>query len=151
VSYIDDNLMTGERVVHRTKLHWIVFSIPAILALLGLVMLGSPGGYIALVLAAIAAVVEHFNVAASEFAVTNKRVIVKTGVITRYTMETLLQKIEGVSIDQGIVGRILEYGTVSVHGTGNTKTASRRIRNPLEFRRHVQEQIEASNGGAAVS
>jgi len=59
--------------------------------------------------------------ASSEFAITNKRVIIKVGLISRKTLEMNLSKIESVNVDQSILGRILRYGTLTVIGTGGTR------------------------------
>jgi uncharacterized membrane protein YdbT with pleckstrin-like domain len=77
----------------------------------------------------------------SEFAVTNKRVLIKVGFIRRHSLELLLQKVEGIGVDQGIVGRIFGYGTIIVTGTGGTKEPFKNIENPLEFRKQVQQSI----------
>jgi uncharacterized membrane protein YdbT with pleckstrin-like domain len=79
----------------------------------------------------------------SEFAVTNKRVLVKVGLIRRHSLELLLQKVEGIGVDQTLTGRILGYGTITVSGTGGTREAFRLISDPLEFRRQVQAEIAA--------
>jgi uncharacterized membrane protein YdbT with pleckstrin-like domain len=77
----------------------------------------------------------------SEFAITNKRVLIKVGLIRRHSLALLLQKVEGVGVDQGILGRILGYGTITVAGVGGTKEAFRMISNPLEFWRQVQPSL----------
>jgi uncharacterized membrane protein YdbT with pleckstrin-like domain len=82
--------------------------------------------------------VVHYKTA--EFAVTDKRVLMKTGVLRRRSLEINLAKIESVAVDQGILGRILGYGTIIVRGTGGTQEPFRRIADPMGFRRHVQEQ-----------
>ena len=77
----------------------------------------------------------------SEFAITNKRVIVKMGLIRRHTLELNLQRVESVSVDQTTIGRILGYGTITIIGTGGTREPFRRIAHPLEFRKAVEEQL----------
>ena len=77
----------------------------------------------------------------SEFAITNYRVVFKVGFIRRRTIEILLAKVETISIDQPVLGRLLGYGTVVVVGTGGSKETFPRIRAPLEFRHHVYEQL----------
>jgi len=77
--------------------------------------------------------------ATSEFVITNKRVIVKVGLIRRKTLEMNLQKIESVNVEQGIMARILGYGTVTIVGTGGTKESFSDIRKPLVFRKKFQE------------
>jgi len=74
-----------------------------------------------------------------EFAITNKRVIIKTGLISRKTFEMNHSKIESVNVDQGILGRILGYGTIRIVGSGGTKEVFPNISNPLKFRKKFQE------------
>jgi uncharacterized membrane protein YdbT with pleckstrin-like domain len=74
----------------------------------------------------------------SEFAVTDKRVLIKTGIIQRHTLETLLSKVENISVEQSLMGRLLNYGTIQVTGTGSTKETFANIAAPLEFRKQVQ-------------
>jgi len=123
MGYVDDHLMPNERVVYRTTLHWIVFLGPA---LASLVLIGLPW--------LIAAWIKYRS---SEFAVTDKRLIVKTGFIQRQTSEMLLQKVESISVDQSVMGRMLDFGTVTIRGTGGTPEVYARIRRPLELRRNA--------------
>ncbi|HYJ32975.1 MAG TPA: PH domain-containing protein, partial [Candidatus Binatia bacterium] len=82
--------------------------------------------------------------AATEIAVTNKRVLIKTGFFSRKTIEIFLSKIESVVVDESFLGKTLGFGTVTVRGTGGTPEAFERVADPLEFRRQVQTQIEGS-------
>lgn len=81
------------------------------------------------------------NFISSEFGVSNKRVLMKTGFIARHSLETLLSKVESISVHQGLLGRLLGYGLIVIGGTGGSKEVFFGIRDPLEFRRQVQEQI----------
>ena len=74
-----------------------------------------------------------------ELAITNKRVIAKTGFISRDTSELPLNKVEGVNVKQSLLGRMLNYGTVIVSGTGSTPVSIKNIKDPLEFRRQLQQ------------
>lgn len=117
--YVEDNLVKDENVVYEAKLHWILFvSLRALITL-----------FIAPIIA----------FTTSEFAITNKRVIIKVGLIRRRTLEMNLQKIESVNINQGILGRMLGYGTITIVGTGGTRESFPQIANPLEFRKRFQE------------
>lgn len=155
MSYIEKNLMAGEKVIYRAKLHWAsVFSAAiawTVLAILLFVGKAAPGGAFCLVIAVVVGALEYLKLIGAEFGVTNKRVMIKVGLIRRQSLETLLTKVEGVSVDQGILGRVLGFGTISVNGTGSTKTPFKGIENPMEFRRAVQEQIEASSQRTAAS
>jgi len=78
---------------------------------------------------------------ATEMAVTNKRVIVKSGLANRRTIELLLPRIESIAVEEPAMGRLLGYGTVIVRGTGGTPEVFPQIAQPLEFREQVQRQI----------
>jgi uncharacterized membrane protein YdbT with pleckstrin-like domain len=80
----------------------------------------------------------------SEFGITNKRVLVKVGILGRRSIEILLSKVEGISVNQGILGKSLDYGTIVVSGTGGTKEPFKNITKPFEFRKQVQEQIAST-------
>lgn len=152
MSYVDSNLMNGEVVMHRAKLHKILFVWPgvvAFVAFIGAVWILIHPAYNALYAVACLAVGAIFLLSpyvqyiTSEYAVTNKRVIVKVGLIRRQTLETLLQKIEAISVDQSVLGRVLNFGTITIIGTGGTRESFMNIADPLGFRRAVQEQTDA--------
>lgn len=150
MGYIEQNLMAGEKVIYRAKIHWIVFLWPAIFLLVALVVFANFGaafGGIFILLAALAGLSSFITYTTSEFGVTDKRVLVKVGFIRRHSLETLLAKVEGIGVDQGILGRMLGYGTVMVTGTGGTKEPFHKIDAPFEFRKRVQEQIAAVQEG----
>ena len=117
--YVDNNLIKDEKVEYETHHHWIIFV--NLLAFFTLFI--SP----------------LISKLTSEFAITNKRVIVKTGLIRRQTLETNLSKIESINVNQSILGRILGYGTITIIGTGGTRNSFYKIRQPLEFRKRFQE------------
>lgn len=159
MSYVDDHLLPGERVVYRAHLHWVAFRWSLFLLALAIVVgvagqlvstdpaadpwkLWIPVGLV--VLAAVFAVGPWIKRASSEFAVTDKRVLVKVGLVQRDSLETLLSKIEAIGVDQTLLGRMLGFGTITIVGTGGTRETFDRIASPLEFRRQVQAQIVAN-------
>ena len=83
---------------------------------------------------------------ATDMTVTNKRVFVKVGLAARRTIELLLSRVESIGVEESVIGRMLGYGTVMIHGTGGTPEVFRTVANPLEFRTQVQQQIEKSRG-----
>jgi len=150
VSYLDDHLLGGERIVYRARLHWTIFLTSIVVVLLGiglgilLQVLEPAYSYAGLALAGVGlllAIGPAVRYISSEFAVTDKRVLGKLGFIERESKETLLSKIEAIAIDQGVLGRILGFGTVTITGTGGTQESFPRISEPLEFRRQIQSQI----------
>jgi len=77
----------------------------------------------------------------SEFAVTNQRLMIKVGWIRRNTLELLLNKIESVSVDQSIIGRIFDFGSITVTGTGGAKSPFQKIAKPMDFRNQVHRLL----------
>jgi len=141
MSYVDDSLIPDEQVVFRTRLHLIIFFIPIVLLAISvcLFVYTVPVAAESVLAAAVLwFLVKYVDYASSEFAVTNKRVIIKVGVLRRRTVEMLNTKVEAVSVNQGILGRILGYGNIVVTGTGGTNEPFNGISSPLEFRRAVQ-------------
>ena len=78
----------------------------------------------------------------TELAFTNKRVIAKTGLIARRTVEMNNAKVESVQVSQGVFGRIFNYGEVTISGAGNPQVPIRGISDPLEFRRLLMEHLD---------
>ena len=148
--YIDDILQPGEKVLYSTNAHWI-FYLPAIgawvLALAFVVlsrMVADTPELLCLSLAAIAAIAAlywtfkaWFHRWTTETDVTNLRVVHKTGFIKRRTFEMSLDKVESVDVNQSILGRLLNYGNVTVRGGGEGAETIETIASPLEFRNHI--------------
>ena len=153
MSYIDKNLISGEKIVYRTGLHWSVLVGPVILAVIiaagGVVCLLQRdtnflyAGAALLVVAFVIVVAAMVKRSAVEMAVTNRRVIIKTGLASRRSLEIMLAKVESIGVVEPTMGRILGYGTLTIHGTGGTPEPFSRIAHPSEFRREVQQQIDA--------
>jgi uncharacterized membrane protein YdbT with pleckstrin-like domain len=146
--YIDDILQPGEKVLYSTNAHW-VFYLPAIgawIVAIVLFVVSRTASTDALVLlslvsaAVVALVALYWTVRAwfhrwtTETDVTNMRVVHKTGFIKRRSFEMALDKIESVDVDQSILGRLLNYGDVTVNGVGEGREKIRTIASPLAFR-----------------
>lgn len=130
MGYVSENLMKDEQIVYGARLHWTIFL--------------SLGSFVTLFIWPI------IRRATSEFAVTNRRVVVKVGLISRQTLELNLAKVESIGVDQSIFGRILGYGTIVVIGTGGTREPFRTIANPMGFRQAVNQAIEVAQGRSAA-
>lgn len=118
-NYVDSVLMKDEKVLYETRLHWIIF-----LTFRSVFTLG---------------IAPFIDFSSSEFAITDRRAILKTGAFSRKTLEMNLQKIESVNVEQGIMGRMFGYGNITIIGTGGTREHFRNISNPLEFRQKFQQ------------
>lgn len=153
MSYTDSQLLPNETVRYRARLHRSLYIVPFIFGVLALIAMvfaigQHPFWWVVLFLGVGGAVTfgwSWLRSASSEFAVTDKRVIIKVGWIRRRTLETMLAKVEGVGVDQSLTGRLLGFGRIVVTGTGGTKEEFDRIADPLEFRRQVQAAISAAD------
>ena len=163
MTYVESNLVPGETVIYQTRLHWIVMLGHIIV---GCLLLGLPGvlllyyafshteieprtlhimeggGAALLVCGLVTILMGMWRRSATEMAVTNRRVVIKTGLASRKTIEMLLNKVESIEVNETAFGRMLGYGTIVVIGTGGTPEPFQKVAHPLEFRSQVQQQIE---------
>ena len=118
-SYVNKHLIKDESVVFETRLNWVtIFTLRSLFTL---------------------SLAFWFDRWLSEFVITNRRIIIKTGFIARKTFEMNLSKIETVNVDQSVLGRILNYGSITIIGSGGTKETFHKISRPLKFRKAFQE------------
>jgi len=161
MDFFKHELMTGEKMLLRTRPHWIIFSTAVGWLVFSLIIfiystLHSFGNFqlamapsifkiaswltlILGVLYLINAVITYYF---TEYVITNRRIMVRRGLIARNTRELLLQKVEGVDLVRTILGRMLGYGTIVVTGVGGSKDFFSNVPTPLQFRKLAQEQIE---------
>lgn len=162
MGYIDKTLVPGERVVYETRLHWVVILghllLGLLLAALGAFLavysyqhptmtpqnrdifygVGAAAGLVALIFLVMGSVRRN----ATEIGVTNRRVVIKTGLTSRRTIEMLLNKIETIEVTETGFGRVLGYGSILIVGTGGTYERFHTISHPVELRNRVQMEIE---------
>jgi uncharacterized membrane protein YdbT with pleckstrin-like domain len=134
--YIDESLAAGETILQRGKwpgVFWL--GAWAVLILLGVIIVGV---FIFLASA--------IKMSTTDFAVTNRRVILKRGWLNRHTQELAVQSVEGVSLDQSLIARIFGYGRVIVTGTGDAVIVFPPMAHPVAFRRAI-EAARADCGG----
>ena len=159
MGYVERHLLAGERVVYKTRLHWVLFLKAALVVLGGTALmvvlrrvqdppwLWMIGAVVALI-GLVWGLVHYVELMTSEFAVTSSRLIMKVGLISRYTTELLLAKVETIGVHQGLTGRLLGYGDLIVTGTGGAREVFRRVRDPIGFRNHVQQATLEPGSGA---
>jgi hypothetical protein len=167
MSYITKTLVPGEKVVYQTRLHWIVM----LGHIIGALVLWALGGYVlwydyyhpaietnnrhimayggaALLLCGLIVLFAgSIRRNSTEMAVTTRRVVVKTGLASRRTIEMLLNKVETIEVTEPGMGRMFGYGSITMIGTGGTSEQFHKISKPLVFRNEVQQQIERLTPG----
>ena len=148
MSYVQRVLQPGEQVRHISSIHWIVYWPGVAVALLAVVaywfsetrLLTGFWRYTTYALALVAVVLliqQWFQWWVTEIAVTNRRVIYKKGLIRRQTNEMNMDKVESVQVYQSILGRMLDYGNVTILGTGEGFETLRTIASPIELRNSI--------------
>jgi uncharacterized membrane protein YdbT with pleckstrin-like domain len=120
-SYVNNNLFREENVVFETNYHWIHYFSWTSLFTLG-----------------IYPTLQNYT---DEFVVTNRRIIIKKGLISYFTLEMNLGRVETVNVRQNIFGRLFGYGSITIIGSGGTRESFHDIRNPLDFRRSFMQVI----------
>lgn len=134
--YIDESLADGETIIQRGKwpgVFW--FGAWAALILLGIIVIG-----------VFIFATAWIKMKTTDFAVTNRRVILKHGWLNRHTQELSVESVEGVTLDQSIIARLFGYGRVVVSGTGDALIVFPPMANPVAFRRAI-EAARADCGG----
>jgi uncharacterized membrane protein YdbT with pleckstrin-like domain len=162
MGYIQNNLMPEEKIQYSARVHPAVFIRAVILLIISIGMFiagfttANQGtetartmsafiqlfALIVFLLSISAALEALIVITTTEFAVTNRRVIAKTGFIRRHTLEMLVQKIESVKVNQSVMGRILNFGNVTVTGTGGTRETFQAILDPIVVRKKINQIIE---------
>jgi len=149
MSYIDSILEPGEEIRYRTTVTWTVYGPSLLLALCAVASLivaetSAPLagiGAFAAVFFALAAIVSFlpgwFRRFTTEIVVTDRRIILKRGLIRRHTVEMNMQKVESVDVDQTLVGRLFNYGNITIRGTGSSFETLSKIDAPLKLRTTV--------------
>ena len=149
--YLHSVLQPGETVLYDTKISWTTY-IPGLLTLIAAIvvyfalqgLVPSPAwvaqgvGLILLVVALYLLFREWFERWTTEIVITNRRIILKRGFIRRDTAEMHMDKVESVDVNQSVFGRLLNYGDVTVRGTGAGLETLHLIDAPVEFRNHVK-------------
>ena len=132
-SYVDSNLLAQEKVLYRA--HPSLWSL-APMILLGILLLVLVVGLFVL----IAAWIKYRT---TEFAVTDRRVIAKSGLVSRRTVEMFLDKVESLNVEQSVAGRLFDYGTVTIRGTGATSETFANISAPLALRKNFMDAADS--------
>jgi PH (Pleckstrin Homology) domain-containing protein/uncharacterized protein DUF4339 len=147
-SYTAATLQENEQPLHHTAIHWMALSGSIIGAALSLIVIlpiamfaAWKDFYWAWLLLVIpvgilgSAIV---TVRTSELVITDRRVLIKVGFIQRHTFEMFISKIESVAVFQSMLGRLFNYGTVTIRGTGGSTESFATIAAPLQFRDAIQ-------------
>jgi uncharacterized membrane protein YdbT with pleckstrin-like domain len=172
-TYVETVLLKGEELIYAGQLHWIIF-LPGLGSTLfgtflcaltpkGLnetLMLGFMSemrlyflyaGLVAIIIGISMLSHAYVRLISTELAITDRRVIAKVGFISRMTFEIMLNRVEGANIDQTVWGRIFNFGSILVHGTGGGITPVDFVSDPLTFKKQLMICVEKNQAGRAVT
>lgn len=143
-SYVNNSLISGERVEANATISWLSqFSYLVLAGLCALASAKAPGLN---AFTAIFVIIAILNVVTTELAVTNKKIIGKSGFIRRSSIDMPIAKCESIAVKQTILGRILGYGTVIAQGVGGNQVGVAFIKNPIRFRRVIMGVMDTVQG-----
>ena len=144
MGYVERSLLEGEVIIYRAKISWAAF-FRLIFPIIIMIWLSSTISDFFVLLTVVFVIFMIIRILlaiiTTEFALTDRRIIAKRGIIQRHSMEILLSKVESIAISQPLDGRIFGFGTVTVIGSGGTKEFFKSISNPLELKKQINNQI----------
>lgn len=147
MSYIDNNLLPSEKILHRTKKHWIIFLGPVFwTAAIFIFYLNTQPmihrlAFVPAIIAAISWGNQLLTYYFSEFAITNIRVMMREGFFFRHTNDTRLAALANVTVNQSLLGQVLQYGTVFINSFGGESDPFREIDSPILFQKCLQAEL----------
>jgi membrane protein YdbS with pleckstrin-like domain len=164
VSYVASHLMSGERIVSATRVSAAVVWIPFVLCLFCAVAttvalsFGGPLAILCVVvclfLMLVLGIVTLFRAierATTEFALTDKRIVIKSGLLSTQLREMPLGKVEAINVRQDILGKLFHFGSVVVTGSGGTMRRMLHVDQPFEIYKCIQAEIARVPQGDATS
>lgn len=145
MSYINDTRKQGEVVLYKAKIHWLIFATPIIILIIGALFPSEDSilFYLRIFLFIFGAykLVEALSLfIGSEYVVTNYRAVLKEGLLKKEATQLSLSRCENLIIAQSFIGRIFNYGTISI-ATAGSRTDYKFIINPQKFLQVMNEQI----------
>lgn len=140
-NYVESNLLSGETIIYEAKHHWMIWTPPFLLLMVVMFVASQDEDLTGTGLLAVGIfslliffLDPYLKIKTDVMAITNKRLILKTGIISKSTFELQLAQVEAIRVKQSVFGGLLGYGTIVVHGTGRSTDKVAFISNPIDFR-----------------
>jgi len=128
MSYITDNLKPNEEILFETRLHWAFLVLTALWS------------WILIFIPLIIAILKYIS---TEFVVTNQRIVIKHGILSKNVDEASLDKIQNISLRQGFIGRLVGFGTIIVQTAATFgRDTFPYVNNPIEMQKVVSNQVD---------
>lgn len=146
MSYTAKTLLPNEKIIYYTKPHYMLFY-PTFLWLgfatcfLIIANMSLLFGSLLFVIGLADGINNFFIYTYSEYVITDKRIIMKTGFIRRRSLELFLNRIEGAYVEQNMLGQLFDFGTVIINGIGGTPNPFFFVPKPITFRNSIQDKL----------
>lgn len=150
-SYIEQNLARDEKIITKAQVTWLSQFWYLLFGTLFILSCFTSQNFFPFIIGAIFIGVAVINVLTTELALTNRRIIAKSGLIRRNTIELKTNRVESLGVSQGILGRILNFGSIVVKGVGGSHAPIPYIARPMEFRQQVNnylDELDDANKGS---
>jgi len=148
MGYVERNLTNGEEIIYRANISWGVFFRPIILIIFMIWLSSKIHKYLVCIIVVISLILLFrilLEILTREFALTSRRIMAKKGIIMTHTMEILLSKVESITVTQPLDGRIFNFGTVTIVGSGGSREIFHSIASPYELQKQVNQQLSTDN------
>lgn len=168
-SYVERAMQPDEKILYQAQIHWVIYLDGLLYIVIGALvgtfahgivhtLLGEslasfaemPIKFISLAIVVYGAfdlMMSYIRQVSTELVITSERVIAKTGLIATTSYELMMSKVEGATIDQSAIGRMLGYGTLMVKGTGGGISPIDLIDKPYAFHNRLMKAIHEDNKG----
>ncbi|QOW46928.1 MULTISPECIES: PH domain-containing protein [Acinetobacter] len=141
-NYIEENLARDEKIIVKAQVTWLSQFWYLLFGGLFVLMALPSKNVIFFLLGIIFIAIAVIHVVTTELALTSRRIIAKSGLVRRNTIELKVNRIESLGVDQGVLGRILNFGSIAVKGIGGSHAPIPYIARPMEFRQQVNSFLD---------
>lgn len=148
MGHIDDNLSGNEKIIYRAGLHWVILFGPAILLFLAGISIPSKGmsATILFIIGVIWAILSYIILQNTEFGITDNRVLIWTVFPSKKLHDIAFIEIADVAIYQPSLGKLLNFGKITIVLAKRKKISHRLVNAPYEFLTNLQQQVDVARG-----
>lgn len=141
-NYIESNLARDEKIIIKAQVTWWSQLWYLLFGGLFILMAIPSKSFVFFLIGVVFAAIAVIHVVTTELALTNRRIIAKSGLIRRNTVELKVNRVESLGVDQGVLGRIFNFGSITIKGVGGSNAPIPYIARPMEFRQQVNNHLD---------
>lgn len=146
MNYLKDIFLKDEKIRYKAKYHYMIYILPFILFIvaIGIIVFGKEKIILSLYfigLSYLFALYIFLKNKYSDFVITNKRLIMKTGLLYKKSVDILLKDVGFYRVKQSIIGELFGYGSFVISMTSNKEIVFRKISNPDAFKDRLDKEL----------